>query len=338
MSRSAIILTAQRALWLSCVLAAMSAALVMGDPSSPSSSPSAPPPATPPAPKVPAAATTLANQPVVTPRDASVAAPVSPKTPVAPVAPDDQKLLNLARQLSTSTPAIPASPTDVAPAGPAAHSAASAVAPAGEKSLPGRREKDVAAGDVAAPQAPADSRPLSARRRAEGGEAEAVAPPTSAGAGGWAVTIGALTGIIGLIFVLRAGLSRWMGGVSATNRSAVVQVLSRVAVAPRNHVLLLRVGSRVLVVGDSATGMRTLAQIDDAEEIADLLAAVSSAKPSSISAGFRQMLTGFTGEYTRDERAAVGGDEQEMRVDRARDKVGGLVGKIRSIAGKGGGA
>ena len=127
-----------------------------------------------------------------------------------------------------------------------------------------------------------------------------------------------------------------MGGVSAASRSAVVQVISRVAVAPRNHVLLLRVGGRVLVVGDSPTGMRTLAQIDDAEEIADILAAASSSKPTSITAGFRQMLSGFTGEYTRQERAVVGSDEQEVRVDRARDKVGGLVGKIRSIASKGG--
>jgi len=61
---------------------------------------------------------------------------------------------------------------------------------------------------------------------------------------------------------------------SSAPQGGIVEVLSRTTVAPRSHVVLMRVGTRILVVSDSPAGMRTLASVEDAEEVAELLGAI----------------------------------------------------------------
>lgn len=181
---------------------------------------------------------------------------------------------------------------------------------------------------------PEDAKPLSARRSLSPAPGAAPAPES----GSPMMTImAALIVVIALILLLRTGLKKMLGGIGATTSSSVVQVLSRVAVAPRSHVLLLRVGNRVLVVSDSQAGMRTLSQIENPEEVADILTAVSSAKTASATAGFRQMLTSMGSSYeSKSPTAEAGSDEDEFRIDRARDNVSGLLGKLRNLTGKGG--
>lgn len=156
------------------------------------------------------------------------------------------------------------------------------------------------------------------------------------GGDGWILsTLAALGVVIGLIFVIRAVYAR-LGGTVATGSSPVVEVLSRTSVAPKNHVLLLRVGERVLVVSDSTGGMRTLAQIDDAEEVAALLGAVAAAQPASITGSFNQMLTRMHEPYDAVEIGEHGGDGAEHRSDRAEDALSGLLSRIRRVSQRGG--
>lgn len=144
-------------------------------------------------------------------------------------------------------------------------------------------------------------------------------------------TLTALGLIIGLILLLRWVWAR-MGGRVVASQSAAVEVLARTAVAPKNHVLLLRVGQRLLVVGDSSAGLRTLSQIDDPEEVADLLTAVTSQKDQSISKNFTQLLSRFNGDYDKPRLADEGGDNSEVLFDRTRDGISGLAARIRNVA------
>ncbi len=180
-----------------------------------------------------------------------------------------------------------------------------------------------------------DARPLAARRT--GPPASQAAPKSDTGSGTLTV-LTALGVVITLILLLRSGMRKVLGSSAAVSSSSVVQVLTRVAVAPRSHVVLLRVGGRILVVSDSPTGMRTLSQIEAPEEVADILTSVSSAKTTSATQGFRQMLTSMGSSY--DAAAPVaddGADHDEFRIDRARDKVSGLLGRLRNLTGRGGG-
>jgi len=151
-------------------------------------------------------------------------------------------------------------------------------------------------------------------------------------------TIAALGVVIGAIFLLRTILSRagLAKGLTTSGASPVIEVLSRVAVAPRNHVLLIRTGKRVLVVGDSSAGLRALAQIDDPQEVAGLIAAVQAQKPGSVTRSFGNLLRRFNSDYREDQRIdEEGADNSEHRVDRTRDEVSGLLSRVRSIADRG---
>lgn len=153
--------------------------------------------------------------------------------------------------------------------------------------------------------------------------------------GGWVLnTLAALGLVIGLILLLRWGWTK-MGGVAIARSSPVVEVLSRTSVAPRNHVLLVRVGGRILILSDSSSGLRTLANIDDPDEVANLLEAVTAARGNSITRGFMQMLNQTDEAYDKVRLREEGGDHAEYRIDRARDTVSGLLARVKALSGKG---
>lgn len=155
----------------------------------------------------------------------------------------------------------------------------------------------------------------------------------------WVVkTLSALGLVVGLILLLRAVLGRLVHRSGTVATSALLEVLGRVNVAPRHQVLLVRVGGRILVVGDNTAGLRTLADIDDPEEVAGLLAAVAASKPHSVSRSFTQLLDRFNGDFRDDHRRQEeGGDSSEYRVDRTRDRLSQLVAHVRSMSSRGGG-
>lgn len=155
--------------------------------------------------------------------------------------------------------------------------------------------------------------------------------PTGSGPSiGLLKTLTALGVVIGLALLARFGYAR-LGGKVAIASSPVVEVLSRTSVAPRSHVMLLRVGGRVLVVSDSSAGMRTLASVEDAQEVADLLGAVSAAKPTSISRGFSKLFQRFDEDHDRLQGASDHGDAQRPSPERVRESVTGLLARVRSL-------
>ncbi|MEX0655206.1 MAG: flagellar biosynthetic protein FliO [Phycisphaeraceae bacterium] len=206
------------------------------------------------------------------------------------------------------------------------------------------------ASDADAADADPEARPLPSR------ESERLGPPPDdagdrstnnnlfAGTGSMVLnTLTALGVVIGLILGLRWVWTK-VSGQPTVGASPVVEVLARTPVAPRNHILIVRIGNRILIVGDSSAGLRTLATVDDPDEIADLLTAVTAAQDTSISRGFNQLLNRFQGDYDPAVDPAVvphfddeGGDRSEHVVDRARSSVSGLMSRLRLMGGKGGG-
>ena len=145
-------------------------------------------------------------------------------------------------------------------------------------------------------------------------------------------TAGALGVVIALILLLRWIWARVTGHVPAATRSAVVEILSRTTIASRNHVLLLRIGGRIIVVNDSSAGMRTLANIDEPEEVASLLATVTANQTGSITQGFSQILHRFNSSYIDDDcDQDAGYDGSEFRVDRDDNQLTRLLTKVRTF-------
>jgi len=173
-----------------------------------------------------------------------------------------------------------------------------------------------------------------------GADKGGAAQPATAPLGGldWLLrTVAALAAVLGLILLCRAVMIRFTGRVVATGRNSAVELLSRLNVSPRNHILLVRIGGRILVLGESPAGLDTLAEVQDSEEVADLLQSVTSTKSGSVTHSFSQLLHRFNGEYSDAQRIEQeGADGQEYDIDRTRDQVTGLVGRIRALTGKGG--
>jgi flagellar biogenesis protein FliO len=153
-------------------------------------------------------------------------------------------------------------------------------------------------------------------------------------------TLTALGAVIGIIFLVKAGHKKWAqrGGriLAGSGGPPVVEVLGRTIIAPRSHLVLVRLGQRILVLGDSPNGLRTLAELDQPDEVAGLVARLASTKTDSISGGFNHLLGRFHSDYRETRPAAdEGGDQHEHVIDRARDQLGSLLSRLRS-AGKGG--
>jgi flagellar biogenesis protein FliO len=84
--------------------------------------------------------------------------------------------------------------------------------------------------------------------------------------------------VIVLIFVLAWLYKRFvLGGKGGLKGRQAVRVIGRTMLEPRKSVLLLHVGRRVLVVGDTGTQMSSLGEITDPEEVALLLGQTGAA-------------------------------------------------------------
>lgn len=66
------------------------------------------------------------------------------------------------------------------------------------------------------------------------------------------------------------------GGPLSNSAPSVVEVLSRQSLGPQQQMSVVRFGQRILLVGTTSTGMTTLAEVEDPDEVQSLLAELQS--------------------------------------------------------------
>jgi flagellar biogenesis protein FliO len=82
----------------------------------------------------------------------------------------------------------------------------------------------------------------------------------------------ALIAVVALIFVLMAAAKRIFPGAAPIRASSAVKVLARCPLSPKQHLLVIQFGKRLVLVGDTGTNLNPLCEITDPEEAASLLA------------------------------------------------------------------
>jgi flagellar biogenesis protein FliO len=92
----------------------------------------------------------------------------------------------------------------------------------------------------------------------------------------------ALTAVIGLILIMRTALRRFYPGAIPHRSTQSMRILCRFAVAPRQHVLLLQVGKRLIVVGDGGAQLNPLCEIAAPDEVEAILAQVREESATSL--------------------------------------------------------
>lgn len=151
--------------------------------------------------------------------------------------------------------------------------------------------------------------------------------------------LAALGIVIGLIFVLRWFGRLFFPAAAGRGRSRAVEVLSRSPLSPKQQVMLLRVGQRLLVVGDSGSQMNALCEITDPDEVAALVGQLRDEKLPIPSRAFGSLFGRSRQAFDPDE-AARGAAQNELRepeeadapVATAREELNGLRDRVRLLA------
>jgi len=188
--------------------------------------------------------------------------------------------------------------------------------------------------DVAAPRM--DERGLIRRPGARGESRLPLAGRT--GASGWVRTTLSLAGVVALIVLLawgyrvgarasaRLALARGRGG------SALIQVLSRTSLAPRQSVCLIRVGSQLVLVGATPDSLRTLSIINDPDLAARLAGQEAQRRPDSHLADFQRCLETQTRPYEQSAGELIEADERVIDI---KERLAHAVRRLRAVAGEG---
>ncbi len=152
----------------------------------------------------------------------------------------------------------------------------------------------------------------------------------------------ALCVVLGLIFVLRWAGKRMTGSVGG-RQSRAIQVISRSTIAPRQQLMLVRVGRRVVLVANCGVSMSPLCEINDADEVAQLLGQVQEEKSDSVSRAFAGLFKREEAKFDSDEG---GEDDGNFPAERDRDidpdgpmgttkqEISELLDKVRGMTGE----
>ena len=130
------------------------------------------------------------------------------------------------------------------------------------------------------------SRPPIKIGRPESREQDANREGGSSSSGQLGTTLAALAFVVLLIVGAAKLLKKHSPGFTGALPNEALDILGRRYIDQRHSILLIRCGSKLLVVGITPDGMNTLSEIDDLAEV-DLLAGLSRTKESDSS--FRQL-------------------------------------------------
>lgn len=168
----------------------------------------------------------------------------------------------------------------------------------------------------------------------------------------------ALAVVIGLLMAVRVMLRKGVGmGGAAGRPSGVLQILARFPIARGQSLVVLQLGRRIVLLHQSSAGMRTLSEISDPDEVANLLSRMEAGSSGREAERFGSMLKRFQMEHerlgegrrssaggakagagatTRDRIRGVGSSQQESDneiIDLTRGN-GGMLGRLFGSGGR----
>ncbi len=119
-------------------------------------------------------------------------------------------------------------------------------------------------------------------------------------------------------------------GAMPARANRAVHVLSRTVIGPKQQLLLIQIGQRLVAVGDNGAQLTALCQITDPDEVASLIGQTRSAGRGE-DTPFSPVLGKAAAAYERDERAdfsalnvdrpaEAGASESNARSDRAAER------------------
>lgn len=104
-----------------------------------------------------------------------------------------------------------------------------------------------------------------------------------------------------LVLALLAGCvwaaRKYLPGAGRLGGNPAMKVIGRTQISPRQSLLLVKIGRRLLVVGATADRLARIDNITDPTEVSEIIGLVESARPGSATAGFRNALKQADDEF-----------------------------------------
>ena len=112
--------------------------------------------------------------------------------------------------------------------------------------------------------------------------------------------ITAMVVVISLLVLLRLILQKTSSGLGGASRpSGVLEILARYPVARGQQLVLLKLGRRIILTHQTSTGMATISEVSDSDEVASLLTRIETGTREKTGSKFSSLLSGFEEEHSR---------------------------------------
>ncbi|MBI9017111.1 MAG: FliO/MopB family protein [Phycisphaerae bacterium] len=144
--------------------------------------------------------------------------------------------------------------------------------------------------------------------------------------------MGSLILVIIVIFGIALAVRRFMPGGKVLGNITAVKVLSRTAIGPRQSLCLVRLGSRILLVGLSSGHMTTLQSIDDPDEISRIMGLIESESNSSITNSFGSLFSRESSQYDAEEDYQSETEVDDSQFGQSNSELAGLLKKVKGLA------
>jgi flagellar biogenesis protein FliO len=144
----------------------------------------------------------------------------------------------------------------------------------------------------------------------------------------------ALIGVVSLIFLLKWCARGVLGQTSTSRAQSPISVVARSNIAPRQQIVLVQVGRRLVLVGNSGGAMNALCEIKDPDEVSELLGKVAAEKSGSIARTFGNLFRKEEEKFGSDGPKAVQDEplDEDQQIGLARQEIHGLMEKVRGLS------
>jgi flagellar protein FliO/FliZ len=138
--------------------------------------------------------------------------------------------------------------------------------------------------------------------------------------------------VLALIVAAAWCFRRWMPRGGPSTSRAALHVIARHPLSNKQSLVVVRLGQRVVLLGITPDRIATLADIDDPDEAALLVADLQRAHPDSFTSVFRRFTTDESPVGPRSAEPAAAGATAVGRVVQAGDSVFGLLQRVQSMS------
>ena len=155
--------------------------------------------------------------------------------------------------------------------------------------------------------------------------------------------VGALGVVLGCIFIVRYAGKKFLGLQNTGSGSGVVQILSRTPVSPRQQLMLIQIGRRIVLVANCGVQMNALCEFTDADEVAALAGQLQQRRRTSATSAFLSIFGKAGAKFEAQQETlapAVAPDEDEPSTDdpvepelaTTRQEMRGLMDRVHQLA------